>query len=244
MMRVLVLRAVDDARGTASRLAAAGHEAILSPVLEIRILSNEIPHAKFDALAATSAHAFGAPAPPELQDVPLFVVGERTAQAARRAGYRALATVRRDAAALVPALQAAFWAQARVLYLAGRDRKSVLERALAPRYDLRVIETYAAEEAAGFTDEARGLLEQGRIDAVLHYSRRSAAAFRRLVAGATLDSTLAGLRHVAISADAAAPLVDAGWMVDIADQPEETAMIRALNAAPGSYRIEDGAKGR
>ena len=243
-MRVLVLRAVDDARRTARRLAAAGHEAILSPVLEIRMLPNEIPHVKCDALVATSAHAFGADAPPELQDVPLFVVGERTAQAARRAGYRALATVRPDAAALVPALQAAFRAQACVLYLAGRDRKSGLEQSLAPRYDLRVIETYAADEAARFTDDARGLLEQGRIDAVLHYSRRSAAAFRRLVAGVSLDLTLAGLRHVAISADAAAPLIDAGWPVDIADQPKETAMIRTLDATSGPCRTECGAKGQ
>ena len=85
-MKVLVVRAIEDARRTAARLAARGHEAILAPVLDIRPLPHEIPEGAFDALIATSAHAVTGALPEGLIDVAIFVVGERTAAAAARAG--------------------------------------------------------------------------------------------------------------------------------------------------------------
>ena len=59
-----------------------------------------------------------------------------------------------------------------MLYLAGRDRKEVIEAALAETFELEVVETYAAEAREAWRpSEARG---SRSCVAALHYSRRSA----------------------------------------------------------------------
>jgi uroporphyrinogen-III synthase len=228
-MKVLVVRAIEDARRTATRLSSRGHEAILAPVLEITNLAHDIPAGAFDALIATSAHAFDGAIAKRCVDVPLFVVGERTATAAAQAGVRKPVVVAHNALELADLFRAHFPSRVRALYLAGRDRKPDLERALAGAHDLHVVETYAAESSHALAEEARAALEAQDVGAVLHYSRRSAAIFRSLVESASLAAGVARIRHVAISADAAAPLIEAGWTVDIAHAPDEDAMLSALD---------------
>lgn len=120
-MKVLVVRAAEDARRTASRLAAAGHEAIVAPVLDIRDLDFAPPAGPFDAVVASSAHAFGRPERlADIRSLPVHAVGARTAEAAREAGFQAAPIVAANAAELAAKARAAL-AGARVLYLAGRD---------------------------------------------------------------------------------------------------------------------------
>jgi uroporphyrinogen-III synthase len=72
-------------------------------------------------------------------------------------------------------------------------------------------------------------LADGSIDAVLHYSRRSASLFRDMAAAAGVDPS--GVLHICISDDAAAPLFTARYhRIAIAAEPEETAMIALLAA--------------
>ena len=200
---------------------------MLSPVLEIRPTAAEIPAGEFDALIATSAHAFATHAPAQLAGLPIFVVGESAAAAARAAGF-ASPEIAPDAAALAEVLCAKCAAGARLLYLAGRDRKPDLERLLASRAALQVVETYRADAAEELAPEARGALARSEIGAVLHYSRRSAGILLALVVRSGLAAAVSGLRHVAISADAAEPLLAAGWRVEIAAAPNENAMLSSL----------------
>ena len=225
-MRILVVRAADDARRTAARLEAAGHRAIVSPALDIRGITYAIPGDCFDAVIATSAHAVSEAAP--RLDAPLFVVGARTAEAAHRAGWPAPRAIAADAAELAADVCAKLADGARLLYLAGRDRKPDLERAFAGRYDLVVVEVYAAEAARALTPDAQAALAAGGIDAVLHYSRRSAEIFLTLAQAAGLSESLRAIRQIAISGDAAAPLESAGLAVAIAATPDETAMLTLL----------------
>lgn len=225
-MKVLVVRAVEDARRTASKLASLGHEAIVSPALEIRRLDFVISNEKFDALIATSAHALENASNIADLHAPLFVVGRHTADAARAADVTPTA-VASDAKALAAILCERFPSRARLLYLAGRDRKPDLEAALAA-HDLRVVETYGAERAEGLTNEAKRKLAADEIDAVLHYSRRSAEIFLDLVEACALLETVRKLRHIAISADAALPLCAAGYKIEIAAAPDEASMIALL----------------
>lgn len=57
MKRVLVLRAVEDARRTAEKLAAMGFACVLSPVLETVATGAKVPEEAFDAVIVTSAKA-------------------------------------------------------------------------------------------------------------------------------------------------------------------------------------------
>lgn len=227
-MKVLIVRAAEDARRTAARLAAAGHQAIVAPVLTIRALDFDLPAGDFDAVLATSAHAFrDIGRLQRVMQLPLFVVGARTAEAAATVGFGVARAVAGNAGELAPAILNGLRPGARVLYLAGRDRKPDLERALAGRCALTIIETYAADAADALPPEAVAAIAAGEA-AVLHYSQRSAAIFLDLAGRAGCDLKNRAIRHVAISDDAAKPLLAAGMAVAVAAQANEDSMIEEL----------------
>ena len=133
-MRVIVTRARADAERTAAALRARGHEPLLSPVLAIVRTGAAVHPGQAQALVATSAHAFEAISADEassLAHLPLFVVGARTAEAAERAGLAAPRLTAAQVSGLAAQMGSALPAGAKLLYLAGRDRKPDLEEALA-----------------------------------------------------------------------------------------------------------------
>ena len=134
MKTAALFRAEEDAAESAARLAALGISTVIAPAFEPAALPAPPLPGPFDAVIATSAKAFELASPLTLaaaQDLEAYVVGEKTLAAAERAGLRAHTPALPDAAALARKLVDAFSAPARLLYLAGRDRKSDLERALA-----------------------------------------------------------------------------------------------------------------
>ena len=99
---------------------------------------------RYDAVVASSAKAFVGEARLE-EAPPVYAVGARTARAAEARGWRLAAPPAPDAARLIETLRRELPPGARVLYLAGRDRKPTLEAALVGFCALEVAETYAAE---------------------------------------------------------------------------------------------------
>ena len=208
MSRVLVTRARDDAERTASRLREMGHAPLLSPVLEIVATGAMIPQGSYDAVLATSAkgleHARGDLG--ALRTITLHCVGTRTAQAAEALAWRPN-LVAGNAKALLPLLRTRYRQPARFLYLAGRDRQDELEKALRDAgHKITVVETYEARAAKTLTSEAVAAIESGKLDAVLHYSKRSVEIFLALARAAGLIEKLRDIAHLALSADVAAPL--------------------------------------
>jgi uroporphyrinogen-III synthase len=235
-MLILLTRALDEAMRTAVKLEAHGHRAILSPVLEMVPTGAQWPHGVVDGVLATSAQAFELfsdapdwPLPEARRLIPLFFVGDRTLAAARERGFEGPALIAPDAKELAASV-AARLAAARLLYLAGRDRKPDLEtRLLEAGNRIDVIEVYAAQATEFLSEAAEAHIAAGDIGAVLHYSRRSAEIFVDLALQAGLDAS--GLIHVAISSDAAAPLRDADFRdVHVAEKPNEQAMITLTTA--------------
>jgi uroporphyrinogen-III synthase len=249
-MLVLLTRALDEAARTAASLAALGHAAILSPVLEIVPTGAEWPAGVVDGVLGTSAQAFEFfsaspdwPAPEARRLMPLYAVGARTLEAARERGFEGRATLAHDARTLarvmIKMLENA--APARLVYLAGRDRKPDLEAELTQAgHFVETIVVYAAEPAEALDPEAAALIESGQIGAALHFSRRSAQLFLELAREAGLD--VASIDHVAISEDAAQPLIEAGVAsVRVASEPSEQAMLALL--AEGAHGFVDPERG-
>ncbi len=232
-MRVLVLRPEDGARRTAARLEALGHEAICAPLIEPAATGENPPAGDFDALIATSAQAFRF-APPErlaaLAGRPLLCVGARTAQAAREAGFSSVAIEAPDAVRLLERIAAERPARDRYLYLAGRDRKPALEDGLrAAGCEMAPWIVYEARATHALPDAARAAIEQGRVDAALHFSARTAEIFCEQVAFAGLEAQARALLHVAISADAARGLEPlAPPRLKVSAAPDEAHMLREL----------------
>jgi uroporphyrinogen-III synthase len=231
-MRILLTRAQADAERTAARLTALGHESIISPVIEIIGVPAKLPAQQFDAVVATSAHAFAAVDVRELSNTPLYVVGERTREAAQAAGWIAPIHVGEDAKGLVEVMRRDSSLLRQVLYLAGRDRKPDIETAArAIGLDLNVIETYAARETSSLDDETKRALGGGALDAVLHYSRRSAELFIALAQRAEVWPIAEKIPHFALSADVAEPLTAAGARTQVAARPDEDHLLALLTHA-------------
>jgi uroporphyrinogen-III synthase len=239
-MLVLLTRAIDQAKRTAARLENQGHQAMFSPIVDMVPTGALWPAGVVDGVIATSARAFELfsdtpewPAPEARRLMPLFLVGERTREAAKERGFEGPARVAPNAKALCVEIYGETAGPGRLIYLAGRDRKSDLEDYFTERgYLLELIEVYAALPAEALNDTAVASLAAGEIGAVLHYSRHSTDIFLGLARRAGLD--LSRVNHVCISSDAAAPLMAAGiHEVLIAKTPDERAMFAIVNALAG-----------
>ncbi len=236
-MLVLLTRPSDEAARSAERLQAMGHAAVLSPVIEIEPIEAAWPQGVIDAVIATSARAFECldlapdwPVPEARRLFPLFVVGAKTAAAARARGFDGPQQITLDAKALSRVIIDRFVESIRILYLAGSNRKSDLESACAEAgLVLDVLETYAAHTATKLSDDAVRQVAAGEVGAVLHFSRRSAEIFLRLAAKARLDP--ARLTHIAISEDVAGVLA-ALPKVMVAAEPNEDAVLALCQPLP------------
>ncbi len=231
---VALFRSPEDAERSAASLRSRGFDVAAAPVLNIVATGDAAPTGPFDAAVATSANAILHLAPAArtaIAGLPLYLVGQRAARAAADAGLSPALAPAPDVAALSAALKARLAPQARVLYLAGRDRKDALEGALAAiGAQTSVLETYAAGAREGWSKEEAA--ELARCAAALHYSRRSAALAVSLAARAGLAEHFAAIAHVCFSADVAEPLREVGWShIVCAEAPDETHLLAALEQA-------------
>jgi uroporphyrinogen-III synthase len=224
-MRVLVTRARDDARRTAEKLAARGHEAVLAPVTEIAPTGEPMPAGSYDALVVTSAHAGAALSSLIDKQKPVFAVGERTADAAREAGFACVFAAEGDALSLSGLIRNTLSPGLALLHVAARHRKDEPAASLrAAGFILRQWEAYEARAVQGLPQATIAALRTGQIGAALHYSRRSADLAIRLAGQAGLASSLLGVPHLCLSADVAAPLISAGATAFVAENPSEEAL--------------------
>jgi uroporphyrinogen-III synthase len=231
--RVALFREREDANASAARLRRFGFSVVCLPVIEIRTKPVRPRRARYDAVIATSDKALHADGASDASS-PLYVVGARTGRVAEARGWRLASPPARDADELVRTVAGALKPEASVLYLAGRDRKEVIEAALAERFELEVAETYVAEARAAWRPaKARSLAS---CLAALHYSRRSAGLAATLAKTAGVEACFLELKHVCISRDVAEPLQALGaGSVAIAETPDEVGLFRRLREELGGF---------
>lgn len=225
-----MFRAAGDAEAAAARLADLGFDTALAPVIAPAPLDATAPEGRFDAVAATSAKALEYASENLLRrsaEGSLHVVGSAGLRAARR---RELDTAEMapDAASLARLLVSRLRPGARLLYLAGLDRKKEFEAELrAAGIEVTTVEVYVARERLEWLESEVDAVK--KVVAALHYSRRSAELATRLAEAAGLAEHWGTIAHVVISEDAAGPLRDAGVAkVRVAESPDEPAMLEIL----------------
>jgi uroporphyrinogen-III synthase len=224
--RVALFRAREDAMASAARLRRRGFSAACLPAIEIKARAVRPRRSRYDAVIATSSKAFLSEGPSDTTS-PLYAVGARTGRAGVARGWRLAAPPARDAAELIERLTGALPPQASVLYLSGRDRKCVIEAALANGFALEVVEAYeAVAREAWRPAEARTLAS---CVAALHYSRRSASLAAALAKVSGADGRFLKLRHVCLSREVAEALEAIGAsQIAIAEMPDEAGLFRTL----------------
>lgn len=240
-MRLLVTRPEPDAGRTAAALRAHGHAVIVAPLLRIdAIVDAEIGGGPWAAVLITSANAAVAIAGhqclPELRRLPVFAVGDRSAEAMRIAGFDDVTSADGVANDLAVLVAARLKPPAPLLYLAGIDRSGDLAGALGERgFRIRTVAIYRAVVAPGLPRAVAAALAQG-VDGVLHFSRRSAEAYVNAARGAgLLDRALQKPIHFCLSAQIGEPLARAGGGdIRVAPQPVEAALIGLISSAQRS----------
>ena len=242
-MAILVTRPRPDGEATAARLRALGFEVLLAPMLRFEpVAFHDDPDAHYGAVIVTSANALRAIEAKlegsHLLGLPLFAVGEHTAQAARAAGFAKVISANSDAAGLRERILASVKAKALkktnpLLYLAGADLARDLPGELGERgFTVVTQTTYRMVALSSLPDEARKAFAADQIEAVLHYSRRGARAFIEAVRGAGVEISALSLPQCCLSAGIATVLRDAGAsQVVVASSPDEDALFVALESA-------------
>jgi uroporphyrinogen-III synthase len=238
-LRLLLTRPEPDALRTAAALRDRGHQVLLAPLLHFAPVTDaDLGAGPWAGLLMSSANAARAMARhPRLRDLrplPVLAVGDRSAEAARAAGFANVASAMGDAGDLTRIVAGQFGgAGARLLYLAGEDRAADLEAALGA-HDIAVdtVVVYRMAAAEALPAETAAALSERWIDGVLHYSRRSAEIYLRCAAAAGLDAAATVPAQYCLSAEVAAPLLAAGAViVRIAPQPNEKSLLALVGNA-------------
>jgi uroporphyrinogen-III synthase len=242
-MAVLVTRPQPDDEATAAALRARGVEVLKAPMLRFEPVAFRADmDARYGAVIVTSANAVRGLAPhlnaSRLLKLPLFAVGEHTASAARSAGFETVISANGDAAALRELVEASVKTKALkktspLLYLAGADLARDLAGELGARgFTVVTQTTYRMAPVSGLPREAVEAFAASRIEAVLHYSRRSARAFLEAARAAGVEISALSIPQCCLSDGVATVLRDAGaTQVMVAARLDENALFAALDRA-------------
>ena len=242
-MAVLVTRPSPDDETTASLLRARGYRTLTAPMLRFEpVAFHDDADARIGAVIATSANALRGIAPDlegsRLLKLPLFAVGEHTASAARRVGFGDVTTASGDASGLRDLVLASVKAKAlkkagTLLYLAGADLARDLAGELGERgFTVVTHTTYRMVAVTSLPRQVCDAFAANEIEAVLHYSRRSARAFLEAVRRAGIEISALAVPQCCISANVALVLRDASAAhVMVAASPDENALLTVLDRA-------------
>lgn len=230
MKRVLLTRPRAQSEAFARELAADGVDAAIWPVIEIADLPYDPPPAH-QAVALTSAAAARRLTGPT--SAPAYCVGAATATAARQAGFADVINANGDAAALArritddlnPGNGPIWWP-------CGAHTAQDL-RTLLPAFQIIATPVYQAEPTGAPDQGALMALTTGEIHAIALFSPRSAAIFAAKIGGQKeIRRQLGRITGIAISENAAAPLVGLGLArVLVAERPNSAAMRAAIRSA-------------
>jgi uroporphyrinogen-III synthase len=234
-MRVVLTRPKEDSERTAEAVRARGHDVLIAPLLRIEPVNAEL-RTNWGGVIITSANAASAiaahPALEELTKLPVFAVGKRSADAAHQVGFTDITTAGGDVRDLVRTIvEHHADAKGPLLYLAGEDRSGDLLGDLTVHGVATELVVVYRAVAASLPMALLRALRANQVDAVLHFSRRSAESY---IAGSVAmgAATVAlAVRHFCLSEQVAEPLRNAGAKsVAVAMRPDEAAMIELLES--------------
>ena len=214
-MRLWITRTEPAARDTADRLAARGHDPVIAPLLRVRALPLDAPVPDHAALAFTSRNAVavwsGLSAD---RGLPVFCVGDATAEAARAAGFLRVQSASGDAADLAALIRRE--ASGRVLVPGPACPAADLAALVGPDVPIHLLPVYETVETDVDAPDP--------VDGILFHSARAARTFARHHAAAA-----PGRVAFALSDAVAEPLRVLGFAeVRIAARPDEDALLDTL----------------
>lgn len=255
-MRYLITRPNPDATIMANRLRVRGHEVVVSPLVKIRYEEGFLPDpGMLDGIIVTSRNAlhglerrdryaqqmagpssFSGGAKHRLHhftNLPIYTVGEATAELARKLGFRAVYQGRGRARDLVSLINSRLGNKpnATLYHPCGRHKAYNLAERLAD-HGIAVIEAvvYETLEAGGFSQAAETGLTNGKLDAVILMSPRTAEIFACLLRQKGLEKNVDHLYCLCLSDKVAEAVKDIAFYDRlIAQDPNLDGMYRLVS---------------
>jgi uroporphyrinogen-III synthase len=225
----LVTRTQPGADTTAALLQARGLHAIAIPAAKIMPTGASVNTGGVQALLMTSAAAARSTlANDAIRALPVYAVGDATAQAAIAAGFETVISAGGDGAALaVLAADRMKPSDGALLHLRGQEVAGDVTGMLnACGFETRLLEVYHTQDHPEFPAKLRTYLTAAT-GHVLFHSPAGARRFAAAIEGNVTD--LGGWSAFGLSAACLAPIENQGFGASIpAARPEEEALIEAV----------------
>lgn len=208
MKRVLVLRPEPGASATAGKARALGLTAQAVPLFDISPIAWSAPEAAdFDGVLLTSANALrhAGDKLAAYRGLPVYAVGEATAEAARQAGFGIASTGNAGVDRLLDSIEP----RLKLLHLCGEDRRDPEQ----PKQHILAVPVYRSTAI-----QSPRLGNTSGCVALVHSPR----AGQRL---GEIAEERSGIALAAISAATAEAAGDGWASVDIADEPSDEALL-------------------
>ena len=220
---VLLTRPYNDSVDIARDISGMGFEPVIAPLLIIQ----PIPHSSVttpDALVFTSANGVRHLNPTFLS-VPVFTVGDMTAQAAREKGYMNVTSADgavNDLRAIIPP------AFQKILYVRGED----VSQTPWPSLDDMIV--YRAVKVDDFSDNLKKSLSAGTVGAVMFFSSRTAEHFVSLMRKNRLETAVKPIKALCMSGRVVESASALPWIqIDVATTPTRRGMLDLLKRVMG-----------
>ncbi|MGO1119408.1 uroporphyrinogen-III synthase [Rhodovibrionaceae bacterium A322] len=237
-MKLWVTRPIADAQDTAEQLRARGHDVLLAPLLQISALP--LPPLRTEGLAGliiTSRNAARRLQElTERRDLPVFAVGQATANLLTDAGFQKVHSAGGDLSSLgsllrqqLPTFSPA--AEERLLHLSGRHLAGDLTPVLSDLgYELDRLEAYHSLPVKDFPGSVRTSIVTNQLDGVLLYSPRTAKVLLSLLGDQEMGENCRNMVAFCLSDKIAEAVRSLPWKeVVVAEAPSQDQMLEAID---------------
>ncbi len=233
-MKLLVTRPNNVSADLGRRLEETGHDVLYAPLLSITYRENvSLDFGGVQALIVTSANGARAlEKGTNRRDLPVYAVGNRSAEVAQDAGFETVFSAGGDVEDLVSLVRSKVDPGSGILFHAGGarlagDLKGMLEEG-GFSYQREVL--YEAVDVQELPPATLRALEQEELDGILLFSPHTADIFSKHIEQAGLNTHLREVTAWCLSANVADRLTELPFAArHVADEPTEDSLLAALN---------------
>jgi len=239
-MRLLLTRGLEDAEPLALALQARGHQTLIDPMMSVEYMSVAGPDINtVQALLITSANGIRALSQQTWitdqwrDEIPVYAVGDASAQAARQSGFRSVTSASGDVDDLANlVIDNASVNEGRLLHIAGSKVAGDLSGQLTEAgFHCQREVLYKALRCSSLSEQTRAALSRGQIEGVLFYSPRTADIFISLAIAANIVETLQKVTVYCLSSAVAGKTGSVGWRkTEVCESPDQDSMIRLIDS--------------
>tara|TARA_Y100001970_G_scaffold294364_1_gene451628 strand:- start:47922 stop:48683 length:762 start_codon:yes stop_codon:yes gene_type:complete len=234
---VLITRPKEDADHLASAIHTLGANPLIMPMLNINYLEGSAPNfvgvggILFTSSNGVRALSLRLPSEHSAFSIPIFAVGEATAEKARENGFSNIFVGNGDVKALISCVKSNLSPQTcELVHIAGVDVAGNLSRELGTLgFKIRTEVLYEAEPVKIIDYQLLNKIKSGKVDCILFFSTRTIKTFASLIESVDCSRSMVTIDAVCLSDTIAREAEILPWrQVVVCEQPTQQSLLTAL----------------